>query len=1155
MLGSAEYKMQTQKSLETLLKFERNHVVSAGAGSGKTGALVELYINLIESRISAKDIVVITFTEKAAGELKQRIEEKIQEKARESSSKSSVLSLQSSARNIWSKAMRDISSAPIGTFHTICARMLREHAVEAGIAPVFKIIDEYESLQILKGVVKKGIIESINKRKDNAVYWVKSIGFYSAIKSLLSVYQNLRNHGYEVKDAEKLIKDKESLKQGFSENLKLLIDGIEGVKGFAGSEIKGEKTRKSFEAFIDACQGLREKIGSLKIDSKDEVKGFADYAASILPDMRWLPPSLKIQLGIVSDAIENINRISLSYETIPHIHYFLNIIKSIDLDYSRAKENISSLDFQDILNMTKDMLIKNKDVRRFYKGIYKKVLVDEFQDTNKVQALIVYSLAERDDVLEDVPSIKTLADSKLAIVGDMKQSIYGFRGADIAVFEDIIKGFDDRNILYLNNNHRSCRGIVSFVNSVFIKGKSDFIFNENALQVHTRDKDDDFGDDKRVELILFQEDKTAEENRVREADVLAKRIRRIVGSLDVLERQKPPVRRKAGFGDIAILFRTLNDVKIYEDALKRQDVQYYLVKGGGFYHCQEVLDIYNMLRHIEMGCSDIYLAGVLRSPFAGLMDETLYRLCRTDAGSRELSKGFYKETDFKGYPEDEVNKIKLARKWFNKWKTIKDRLTIAELIETILADTDYLAVIISTFQGEQKAANVKKLIETARRFETEGNATIRDFIYYLKSIFEDMPKEPEAQIIIEGMDAVKLMTVHQAKGLEFPIVVIPDIGRKTSANSNKIIFSPKAGIAVKYIDADGNTNETSILKEAMADIKQRESDESRRVFYVACTRARDYLILSGEDSKKGENWRAWLNNIFNDEIDGFIKSEEISSCSADYPIRFLRGEMISGADTVLSGVSPLIDTFRGRLQPSAKKPKKSPRDVVKDVFDFIPPPPSELVVSATALADFMMSPDRFDITKTIEDADLEKAKDIGSLVHRVMEKLDYKQGQGLKELIRDISKDWIVTDDEVKNISADIERYIENSIFKEVSEAKEVYREFPFFMPVNKDGFTLYVKGIIDLLYCDKNGNWKIIDYKYSEYTPDPFFKDENIIKYKNQIKIYASAVSQGFGCNIESAILFMKNGINILKQEIFDIESFKLDMLEMGKKFAGKSM
>ncbi|MBI5893283.1 MAG: UvrD-helicase domain-containing protein [Deltaproteobacteria bacterium] len=1105
------------KTPEQPLKFDRNYAVSAGAGSGKTRTLVGIYANLIEQGIGAKEIVVITFTEKAANEIKQRILEEI------SSRQSSLLS----------KAMRDISSAPIGTFHTICARILREHAVEARIVPDFKIMDEYESSILLQDAVRKTIVKSIDEQ-GSAVYWVKSMGFHSITESLLIIYQNLRNHGYEIEDAERLLKNEAFFEKEFSKNIQSLVDGVENglFKGLANGEVTGAKAKKKFETFADEWRKINKNFNILKLDLKNTLMDFADNTLSNLPKKQGVSEYLKEQIDTVKDVLKDIKSICLSYYNIPHIRQFLNLLKLIDSNYSKTKNDISSLDFQDLLNSAKKLLMENKDVRRYYKGLYKKILVDEFQDTNEVQASIVYLLSEKDEDSDGLPSIKNLADSKLVVVGDMKQSIYGFRGADVTVFEDVIKNFGNEGIVYLNNNYRSCNDIISFVNKLFIKKESsDFIFNENAAQIHTRNKSDDFGDDARVEIILFKEDKGAEENRKIEAGALSKRIKHIIGKLDVWEKDFG--KRKAGFGDIAILFRTLNDVDIYEDALKNSGIPYYLVKGGGFYHCQEVLDIYNMLQHIERGGSDIYLAGVLRSPFAGLMDETLYRLCRTDAGARKLSKGFYNEADFKDYPEDEVNKIKITREWFNKWKAVKDRLTIAELIETILADTGYLAAIISTFQGEQKAANIKKLIEMARKFEIEGNTAIRDFIYYLKSLFSDPPKEPEAQITTEGMDVVKLMTVHQAKGLEFPIVIIPDIGRGLPSNRDKIIFSRDFGIAAKYINADDNVDdETSIFKNAKESIKQRDIDEAKRIFYVACTRARDYLILSGEASKNGENWRNLLNGFFKDEIDRFIETDKISSLITHHSLLLSRGDLLADESVV------------SETMPAAVKDKKPPHDVIKDVFDFIPPRPSELVVSATALADFMASPEEFDMIKTIKETDSEKAKDIGSLVHRVMEKIEYKHGQsGLKKFIKDISKDWFVTDDEIKNISADIEKYTESSVFKEVSEAKEIYREFPFFMPVNEDGFTLYVKGIIDLLYCDKNGNWKIIDYKYSEYA-----KDENI-KYKNQIKIYASAVSQGFECNVESAILFMKNEINILKQEIFDIDSFKVDMLEMGKK------
>ncbi|OGP31002.1 MAG: hypothetical protein A2073_01565 [Deltaproteobacteria bacterium GWC2_42_11] len=1167
------------KTLETLLKFERNYAVSAGAGSGKTSALVGLYIKLVEEGISLKKIVAITFTEKAAGELKERIEKEIGLRVMPApavlpsngsiggSKQGGEGSPRLAGSGVWLKAMQDISSAPIGTFHTICARMLRENAVEAGITPDFRIMDENESLMALQDVVRKTIINSAKEGSSGARYWIKSMGNSRRLADpILKIYQNIRNHGLEMHDVGGLIRGEIFLKDAFLRNILNLFDCIDNKlqNGFENGGVTGEKTRKYFEAFFDTWQKINNGLRLLDVSMHEEAKEIIDRLISRLPkSSRGVPDSLKKDIYSAKNVLNGLKEITASYRTVPHIRDFVDLLKLVDLRYSEIKDKNSSLDFQDLLNLARKMLTSSRDVRGYYKKAFKKILVDEFQDTNGVQASIVYLMAEKDDISMDTPSINSLADSKLVIVGDMKQSIYGFRGADVKVFGGVIKNFDRSSILYLENNRRSCRGIVSFVNALFIDrkgcGHDGIIFSRNAMQRHTRDEDNDFGEDARVEFILFGKGKSvsggAEAVRKMESDAIAKRVLQIVGSLDVVEynHHLGMKKRKAGFGDIALLFRTLNDVGIYEDALRRLNIPYYIVRGSGFYHCQEVLDIYNVLQHIERGDSDIYLAGVLRSPFVGLMDETLYRLVRrlNESGKiicRKISEGFYNEKDFRDYPEEEAENIIRAREWLIKWKSVKDRLTIAELIETILADTGYLAGIISTFQGEQKVANVKKLIEAARRFESEGNATIRDFTYHLKKLFDEPPREAEAQITTEKMDVVKIMTVHQAKGLEFPIVFVPDIGRGLPAIKDRIVFSPCLGVAAKYINEDGADEETSVLRSAREDIKEMEMNESMRIFYVACTRARDYLILSGESSKKCENWRGVLDAMLDNEVNDFLKDGVLDAVRVintnGSNIKLLRGDILADENRAPEAVPDII------------RHGKMPHDVIKDIFDFNPPLVRELVIPATELAEFMTFPEKFKMSAVTDSMDAEfsrreRARDIGTFFHLIMERLDYhlagKDAGYVTFLINDIAGGMRISDRETNDITVDVLRYIESKTFREVLDAREVYREFPFFMPVRENGFTLYVKGVVDLLYLAKNGIWKVIDYKYASQ------EGEETAVYENQIKIYSAAVSDSFGSDAESAILFMKGGQRMFKTERFDIESFKKHMLETGKVFAGQ--
>ena len=588
----------------------------------------------------------------------------------------------------------------------------------------------------------------------------------------------------------------------------------------------------------------------------------------------------------------------------PHIAALLFLAGRLEDAYRRRKERRGGLDFDDLQEKARHILKNDEALREEYRARFPVVMVDEFQDTNPLQKELLELLCSE--------------GQRLFIVGDPKQSIYLFRGADVSVFgraqaEMLVTG--GRN-LYFRESFRSRQGIVRFVNSLFCQvmaqGKAGFELCYDE-QDRMDAKREDWDGMPCVELLTLQEESSAR-NRSAEAAAITRKILELVSGQarvsvydkragtgteepGIPERNIPRsnphpdsdfVPRKPRFGDIALLFRRFTHLKTFERELRRHGIPYYIVKGKGFYRCQEILDLLNFLRYLEFGGDLTSLVGVLRSPLCGISDETLYLLSKLDGGIGSWEKAFSQSRVSGIRPSlldriDPCDRDKLHHiaRLAARLRPLRDRLTLAELIEEILTATDFTSSLLPTFQGMQKAANLRKLIEFSRSFA--GERGLRGFVNYLNELVETEPTEAEAVIAAEGEDVVRIMTIHQSKGLEFPVVFIPELGAGHPADHSPVKYDETSGVGMKMASAGGAWNAT-LAYHAITELQGRkEAAELKRLLYVATTRARDYLILSGESGKnRGGPWREWLDAFIADDGEHLVKVTQ-GSLSATGP--------------------------------------------------------------------------------------------------------------------------------------------------------------------------------------------------------------------------------------------------------------------------------
>jgi ATP-dependent helicase/nuclease subunit A len=1130
---------------ENLFQFNENICFSAGAGSGKTSVLVKMYLALISGDssfnepIPLEQIVAITFTEKAAAEMKKRVREAIELKL-----------LESEEKTLWEERLRGLERAHISTIHSFCAGILRENPVEAAIDPAFTILDDREASEVLEQIVHEVVIEGLSDKDLMISELIHDYGFsgYNQVSGLkdflkrvcIEVYgsglswdkiDQMKENNYQ--RAEELLYSKIfSIGKNLEKLTKLIKQGA----------IK--KSTKSF-SYIEELIRKYQMVMNAKEDSLIERSG-ALLALDNYVKGNWpaLARDLKKEL---KDSFSEMEGAYYQLLCNKYLNGFQQLLKKISQRYQDWKLDHGVFDFDDLQIKARDILRTNRGIRRELKSRFKVIMLDEFQDTNSIQKEIVCYLCENsnsESLLAEHDSYQdviTLHPKKLCIVGDPKQSIYRFRGADVAVFLEMQsalrrKDAKGKNVSF-SENFRSQKGIVEFSNHFFSfimsggKEGYEINFSRDDYQRHQRQLQDEGA---RVELIKIKRGESGEQKRRIEASAISRRILEIVhpqSPVTIYEKDKNGEEKRKphpDFCDIAILFRRFTHIKLYERELRKRNIPYYVVKGRGFFGCQEVKDIINFLKYLDGENDDVALVGILRSPMVGISDETLYWLFKGAEKEKRpftmlsISDQFVKVKSKINIVD--IYKIEIFLNLLNQLIDKKDRLSGAELIEKILSLTHYDSIMLTTFQGEQKVANIKKLIELSRAFTRRDTGLLRDFIAYLLRLVEEDAIEPEAQTSLENANVVRLMTIHQAKGLEFPIVFLPDIGHSMRWRSDNIIFDESKGVALKLYQASrGTYKSTMVHQEIKKLLDKKEYAESKRLFYVAVTRARDYLILSGEKpQRKGtECWRVWLDR-FLELHPGWVREVEEENIS----------------DLSPSEDKSLYQLYQGYQKLEKVKVENSEtteeltRKILQQSCFYKPSPVEEFYITVTALSEYMVCPQRFyyqqylgldegmmsDLKgdgkrflkgpdRTIHNlSNLEK----GSLVHSVLEHINFhfdldKKKKQIDEVL--FNQGFLPENGEVKELKDDIITFLSSDLGITLSRInrEHIFKEIPFILRLerNEPPFMVVLQGVIDLLFQDRDGVWTVVDYKYS--AGSKIDKEQ----YKIQLMAYALSVER----------------------------------------------
>jgi ATP-dependent exoDNAse (exonuclease V) beta subunit len=811
----------TPEQAAAIAATRRRVLVEAGAGTGKTGTMVERYCRLVcEEAVSPDAVLAFTFTDRAAAELRQRIRAELRRRAEAGSERALEL-------------LAGIGAAWVTTIHGFCNRLLAGHPVAAGVDPGFRVLDAPETARIAGEAFDAALEDFLAPGEDARERTLAAFGIGGLQAIVAGAHAELRSRGIAAP----------RLPEPPQPDVAAAIRRAGAAAGEALAESKpAGANRELLERAVEALSPAGGAAPSL-----DELASLR--SASSAQAMAAYREAIEAAVARVAEAGEG-------GEAYRHVAELLGLFGA---RFATAKERRGGLDFED-LQILAARLLEGTELGGSYRERFSQILVDEFQDTNRLQLRLIEALRG--------------PRSELVVVGDEFQSIYGFRHADLDVFRQqrlLIEQRADAELMELSGNFRSRPELIAAINhfGTALLGKPYRPLRVGATPEKPADgpicrAEDDISAhrplESPVELLLTARDGwDAEEielepaidgrtplNCLAEARFLAARLRELADA-------------GVGRGEMVVLLRAFTHLDAYEDSLERAGLRPYVVGGRGYWSQQQVADVCALLATIANPLDDQALFGALASPACGAAPDTLW-LLRAAAGRRrhvwpalELAVGTGEaELDeperLRQIPDSELD---LLRRFVTTVGALRERgprLPLAGLIEAAVTATGYDLAVLMRPAGEARFANVRKLMRLATEFEAREGRDLRGLLDFLAARAES-DAEAQAATAAEGHDGVRIMTVHNAKGLEFDVVAVPDLSRSLLAGARPPLLTlgredpPRVGMQLRRLGSGAINlyDYASLCEEA----KERDAEEGLRLFHVAATRARERLILSG----------------------------------------------------------------------------------------------------------------------------------------------------------------------------------------------------------------------------------------------------------------------------------------------------------------------
>ena len=1123
-----------EKTIETR---DKNILVSAAAGSGKTAVLIERIKQLvIKDGTDIDRFLITTFTNAASSEMRERLEKAFRDE----------MEKEGSDRQFLKRQLAMLPRANISTFHTFALEVMKRYFYLTDLEPGFSIGDEVQ-VSIFKDEAADELIErrfedEPDKLGDFLRKYSGSRSEKGLKRSIISIYDEMRSIPEYMSWAEErakllgsddpaeLLGINDAVRTDVTEKLReaaglyrraaaeLRDGGVDSL--WEKAELDAEKTEA---ALAEAEKGCMENTAeflrspgfsvmrALKAEQedynriKDRVSALRKRGKKLIDDLfeRYFKRSFEEQINELRKTEE---------DTL----YFTGLIEEFETIFNRKKKEKNMVDFDDVMHYA-IRILEDQTAAGEYRERFAYIFIDEFQDSNMLQEKIVGSIARENNVF---------------MVGDVKQSIYKFRLAEPEIFRKKYRQYreedrQDSTAIDLNDNFRSKLNITETVNAVFEGLMEEY--DENA-RLNCRTEVSHPGYKSSIYLIEKGAEEEAEtgDDAHTEAALAAGLIKERLGEeiFDVKSGETRNVR----YRDMAVLCRSRSVIGEMERYLNNEGIPAYAENTGSYFESVEIQVFMNLLRIVDNTRQDIPLISAMRS---AVFDFSVRELAQVRA---EFSDGSfydgvraYAET---GEDRELADRIKDMMERIAHWKMLKNTVPLEELVRTLLYDTGYFDYCSGLPVGKRRIANLRLLVEKAAQFEKSSHSGLYGFLAYAEAMDRINMAVGEAKSVGENEDVVRIMTVHKSKGLEFPIVILAGAGRtiRHRGSGKSAVMHKDMAIALPFASAEERWYRKTILQKAIEARKAAEElEEEIRILYVAMTRAMDGLIVTG-CVKDAESLDAELQGkrSFLDMVYG----PALSSGSVIHVIS--QSEDLFASSNACEESGGEAGGYQQETAGEGGKEDEEPERIISFSYPYRRDKPVKSKYSVTELnsmgikkrsAELLSSPAFSRDKRSLTPAE------IGTAVHRVMERLDFKraldEGAGyIAGRVEAMAEAGILTEEEKAAVDiAAVSSFFEDPVGARAAEAGFLRKEQEFIMEKDIEGASAIVQGVIDCFF-EEDGNLILIDYKNGRAAQG----EEDRIKerYAGQMELYREALEAASGKKVSESYLYL-----------FDIKKF----------------
>lgn len=1169
-----------QKAIDAI-----NHstIVSAAAGSGKTSVLVQRVINMIvdeKSNVSADKLLVVTYTRAAASELKERLRKALNNKLKENPGNKYLIEQQ-----------LKLQKANISTIHSFCSSLSREFFYVLDIDRDFKIADESE-LVILKSEALKMTFDELYGSEDESFRFlldnfITNRDDKALRETILKLYTFLCSHPfpeywmeeklkyYEEKNVSNTIWFKEIILPYTIEISSYIKDVVDDTKSllFNCTETLGFALKRNYENLKDVSVNIENAI---KTENWEVIRiAVFSYRKEKLNTPRgykddYLKNAIEINKKSIESALKDLNDIYAFSESSceEDIQLLSKIakelfycVKKFSDNFALLKKNKKLADYSDLehwaINLLYDEPHKLSELALELRDRYDQILVDEYQDANETQDSLFKGISKD--------------EKNLFVVGDVKQSIYGFRQAMPEIFlerKNRAENTDDESeCIILEKNFRSSKVILDFVNYIFSKlmtktvGEIDY--NEKEALVHNDNGDDESLSS--VDFDILDMDKSDEDNVNRlEAKYIAKKINEIINSdFRVKDRiNNETIYRKAMPKDFCVLMRSESKyAPIYVETLIRYGIPAYSDKSYSFLESYEVMVILNLLKIIDNPTLDIELLSVLMSPLFGFTADDMARI-RLDDNKRHMSL-------FSAVKVDAENGNIKSKTFLEELEFYRNECvskSLADLISVIFERSSFVSIISASSDGNIEKANLRLLQIYARDYEMNTHKGLTSFVSYINKL-KDNESDLQGGVDLDASkdDAVKVMSVHSSKGLEFPVVFFANANKRFSTDSNdSVLWDSKYGFAIKRKDNELDAMyETFIHLALKFQRKKTEMSEELRVLYVALTRPKQKLIIlstpKSKDDESDDTLQSHLQSVVKNlnsgsDISPYIVKKSSASinwltmCALLHPDGKILRDLIEYSAPLYRGPEfsmnvNIVDDFSNESTEKTSTYKEESDVIdVENILDkrlnFEYPYQGILDVPSKFTATELAHRDNdFYYSKILRKPDFISGGEYtgiryGTLFHNVIEHIDFNNAKTNldSEINRMVDKGYITEEDSLHINKEKINQFINSDIVKRIIDSKKVLREYEFINNLDIDevipqrmeysgkyeNATTTLIGRVDMAFYEEDGI-VIVDYKTDKVD------DEEKLKkmYTHQLEVYKKAINEVLNVNVKECYIY----------------------------------